>query len=174
MTDEQAATGSGYGSSSGEDDSSSEEEAEEDEKEAFAEEIVPHKQYRTKFFKGGDYCCDIIAEFVKGSLKIGKLPAKVNIDQRAKFDRCQVHMLEVCQEGGFAIWRMKLANADARSSYKTLCDYFIGKDRIGLVETPTYDIYIVPPHDPWTMAFGLGKVNEVIGLQVPKIPKDET
>merc|ERR1712232_600083 len=123
-------------------------------------------QQRTQFYKLGEFCCDVVVNFVKGNQQAGRIGSKLHIDQRAKLDRCRTYAVGAGTK--LAVFRFGLVNEHGKSAYEALCDYFVEKQRVGLVETSNYDIYIVPPEKTWMQALGMSDCVDIVGLQVPK------
>ncbi|CAE8625647.1 unnamed protein product [Polarella glacialis] len=114
------------------------------------------KGAKVKLFKMGEFCCNIVANFVKGQGP-GMSDMLDLIDQRTKIDHCRAHMERA---GPLAtVWHFALQRYDA------LCDYFVEKQRVGLVQTPSYYVYIVPPTEKYLKELNLPNSNFVVGLQ---------
>lgn len=120
---------------------------------------------KIKLYKMGEFCCNIVPNFVKGKDKPDTLLQKLQIDQRTKIDHCKAHMERA---GPLAsIWHFSAADRKDCAAYDALCDYFVEKQRVGLVQTPTHYIYIVPPTEKYLKELGLPSSNFVVGLQIP-------
>merc|ERR1711933_386759 len=67
----------------------------------------------------------------------------MGIDQRTKIDHGRSHM----DRAGVLATGYHFSAADRKdcAAYDALCDYFVEKQRVGLVQTPSYYVYIVPP-----------------------------
>lgn len=91
-------------------------------------------------------------------------PSVLDVNQRANLDRLQTHLrrgayqssspTSSTSDGGggsssnarYSVWQL---GADTRldsRQYDELCDYFINKERVGLLESSTQAIYMVPPN----------------------------
>lgn len=153
--------GAGSGSSA----SSSEEESSEEEATSGEEPTDVVTPMRVKLFKLGQHCCDAVASYVAGNEQSEQLEPSLQIDQRATLDRCRDHM----QWAGelTTVWSLGVATPRGRSAYKSLCEYFVAKQRVGLVETPSCSIYIVPPNEMYFKELGLPASRQIIGLQIP-------
>jgi len=128
----------------------------------------PAAKAKVKLFKMGEFCCNIVANFVKGKeSKEGaeSLTQKLQIDQRTKIDHCRAHMERA---GPLAtVWHFSAADRKDCAAYDALCDYFVEKQRVGLVQTPSYYVYIVPPTEKYLKELNLPNSNFVVGLQIP-------
>jgi hypothetical protein len=113
----------------------------------------------------GEFCCNIVANFVKGKDDPDLLVQKLHIDQRTKIDHCKSHLERA---GGLAsIWHFSAADRKDCAAYDALCDYFVEKQRVGLVQTPSCYVYIVPPTEKYLKELKLPNYNFVVGLQIP-------
>jgi len=113
----------------------------------------------------GEFCCNIVANYVKGKEVKQAIDKKLEINQRTKIDHCRAHM---DRAGGLAtIWHFSAADRRDCAAYDALCDYFVEKQRVGLVQTPAFYIYIVPPTEKYLKALALPTSNFVVGLQIP-------
>lgn len=120
---------------------------------------------KVKLYKMGEFCCNIVANFVKGNEAPETLTKKLQIDQRTKIDHCRSHMERA---GDLAtIWHFSAADRKDCGAYDALCDYFVEKSRVGLVQTPTHYVYIVPPTDTYLKELQLPASNFVVGIQIP-------
>jgi len=120
---------------------------------------------KVKLYKMGEFCCNIVANFVKGKESPESLTNKLQIDQRTKIDHCRAHMERA---GPLAtVWHFSAADRRDCAAYDALCDYFVEKQRVGLVQTPSYYIYIVPPTEKYLKELTLPASNFVVGLQIP-------
>ncbi|CAK8997428.1 Hypothetical protein SCF082_LOCUS5211 [Durusdinium trenchii] len=113
----------------------------------------------------GEFCCNIVANFVKGKESPESLTTKLQIDQRTKIDHCRAHMERAGQLA--TVWHFSAADRKDCAAYDALCDYFVEKQRVGLVQTPNYYIYIVPPTEKYLKELNLPASNFVVGLQIP-------
>jgi hypothetical protein len=120
---------------------------------------------KIKLYKMGEFCCNIVANFVKGHSSPEQLTKKLQIDQRTKIDHCRSHM----ERAGdlTTVWHFSAADRKDCGAYDALCDYFVDKVRVGLVQTPTHYVYIVPPTDLYLKELGLPHSNFVVGIQIP-------
>mmetsp|Transcript_51540 Transcript_51540/g.122587 ORF Transcript_51540/g.122587 Transcript_51540/m.122587 type:complete len:674 (-) Transcript_51540:149-2170(-) len=129
------------------------------------EEAAEPEKVRVKLYKMGEFCCNIVATFVKGNEAPISLEHKLQIDQRTKVDHCRAHLDKA---GSLAtIWHFSAADRKDCAAYDALCDYFIEKQRVGLVQVPAYYVYVVPPTPAYLDALGLPPSNFVVGLQIP-------
>lgn len=113
----------------------------------------------------GEFCCNIVANYVKGKETPEPLVTKLHIDQRTKVDHCRAHLERA---GALAtVWHFSAADRRDCSAYDALCDYFVEKQRVGLVHTQSYYIYIVPPTEQYLKELSLPTSNFVVGLQIP-------
>lgn len=120
---------------------------------------------KVKLYKMGEFCCNIVANFVKGKENPEELVAKLHIDQRTKIDHCRQHMERA--ESFVTMWHFSAADRKECAAYDALCDYFVEKERVGLVQTPSYYLYIVPPTELYLKELKLPNSNFVVGLQIP-------
>lgn len=138
--------------------------SESEEQVAKPEQKVPAKA-KVKLFKMGEFCCNIVANHVKGKENAEPLLSTLQIDQRTKIDHCKTHL---DRAGKLAtIWHFSAADRKDCAAYDALCDYFVEKQRVGLVTTPKYYVYIVPPTEGYFKTLGLPASNFVVGLQIP-------
>merc|ERR1712048_404481 len=120
---------------------------------------------KVKLYKMGEFCCNIVANFVKGKDDPEHITAKLHIDQRTKIDHCKSHM---DRAGALAtIWHFSAADRKDCAAYDALCDYFVEKERVGLVQTPACYVYVVPPTEKYLKALKLPGSNFVVGIQIP-------
>lgn len=118
-----------------------------------------------KLYKMGESVCNITANYVKGHDSPAPLGGKLHIDQRTKIDHCRSHMERA---GDLAtVWHFSAAERKDCPAYDALCDYFVDKQRVGLVQTPTHYVYIVPPTETYLSELKLPSSNFVVGLQIP-------
>lgn len=118
-----------------------------------------------KLFKMGEFVCNCVATYVQGSEDSEPLVPHLQIDQRTKVDHCRSHMDKA---GGLGtIWHFSAADRRDCAAYDALCDYFVEKERVGLVQTPSYYVYVVPPTKEYLDALGFPESNFVVGLQIP-------
>lgn len=164
----------------GEESSSIEDDAEEPE--AQAEQQTPESASdtrakgvaprTTRLYKLGEYCCEIVATFAGGHQQPLPFGESLAVDQRAKLDRCRSH---IEWAGGLAtIWRLNAAKKSGTKAYLALSNYFINKQRVGLIEADAFEMYIVPPDAKFLQEVGLAGpvVDAIVGIQVPT-SKDE-
>lgn len=147
-------------------DAEAEEEPDADEEPKPAEEPqAPSDKARVKLFKMGEFVCNCVATFVQGNEDSDPLVPHLQIDQRTKVDHCRSHM----EKAGALVTTWHFSAADRRdcAAYDALCDYFVEKQRVGLVQTPSYYIYIVPPTKEFLGSMKLPESNFVVGLQIP-------
>mmetsp|Transcript_95160 Transcript_95160/g.268897 ORF Transcript_95160/g.268897 Transcript_95160/m.268897 type:complete len:674 (-) Transcript_95160:284-2305(-) len=128
-----------------------------------AEPKVPKS--KVKLYKMGEFCCHIVANYVKGKDDPDALMAKLHIDQRTKIDHCKSHL---DRAGDLAtIWHFSAADRKDCAAYDALCDYFVEKQRVGLVQTPSCYVYIVPPTEKYLKELKIANSNYVVGIQIP-------
>jgi len=127
-----------------------------------AEEVPKAK---LKLYKMGEFCCNIVANFVKGNEAPLSMSKKLQIDQRTKIDHCRSHMERAGELA--TVWHFSAADRKDCGAYDALCDYFVEKVRVGLVQTPTHYVYIVPPTDTYLKELQLPQSNFVVGIQIP-------
>jgi len=120
---------------------------------------------KVKLYKMGEFCCNIVANFVKGNPAPLSLTKKLQIDQRTKIDHCRSHMERAGELA--TVWHFSAADRKDCGAYDALCDYFVEKVRVGLVQTPTHYVYIVPPTDTYLKELQLPASNFVVGIQIP-------
>lgn len=120
---------------------------------------------KVRLYKMGEFCCNIVANFVKGKENPEPLVAKLHIDQRTKIDHCRQHMERA--DSFVSIWHFSAADRKECAAYDALCDYFVEKQRVGLVQTPSYYVYVVPPTEMYLKELKLPSSNFVVGVQIP-------
>eukprot|EP00933_Yihiella_yeosuensis_P080009 TRINITY_DN93412_c0_g1_i1.p1 TRINITY_DN93412_c0_g1~~TRINITY_DN93412_c0_g1_i1.p1 ORF type:complete len:657 (+),score=182.34 TRINITY_DN93412_c0_g1_i1:81-2051(+) len=125
----------------------------------------PEKLKKIKLYKMGEMCCNIVPNFVKGKENTDSLLGKLQIDQRTKIDHCKAHLERAGQLA--TVWHFSAADRRDCAAYDALCDYFVEKQRVGLVQTPSYYVYIVPPTEKYLKELNLPASNFVVGLQIP-------
>jgi len=177
LASEARSTSSGSGSSSsGDEDDEVGPSTEEDEDDTAAEESrdasvetnASAAPAKVQLFKLGQLCCSARASFAAGSRETGRLAKELHIDQRATLERCREHL--EWAGGAAAVWQLTAAaGGGGRPAYRALCDYFVAKQRVGLVETPAYAVYIVPPAEKYFREIGLAASRHMVGLQVPVV-----
>jgi len=151
--------------------SCSEEDEDEDEKLSMSssssdkEGEAPAAPVHLKLFKLGELCCDAVARFVRGSVQPKPFADKFNIDQRVKLDHCKRHV-QMANEF-MTVWRFSASGWRGKAALNALRDYFVAKQRVGLVQTPSYAVYFVPPDAKYLEALGLPESGYALGLQVP-------
>lgn len=118
-------------------------------------------------FKLGESCCEVVASMVAGHQQPELLPTQLAIDQRVKLERCREHA-ELAGELT-TLWQLVPAQRRELSSYLSLCDYFVQKKRVGFVELPASNFYVVPPDKTFLAELGLDidQPRWLIGIQVP-------
>lgn len=120
---------------------------------------------KVKLYKMREFCCNIVANYVKGRETTEPITNKLHIDQRTKIEHCRSHMERA---GALAtVWHLSAADRKDCPAYDALCDYFVEKQRVGLVQTPAYYVYIVPPTEKYLKELSLPTSNFVVGLQIP-------
>mmetsp|Transcript_137339 Transcript_137339/g.342478 ORF Transcript_137339/g.342478 Transcript_137339/m.342478 type:complete len:631 (+) Transcript_137339:86-1978(+) len=131
-------------------------------------DLVP--PVRMRLYKLGELCCEVVANFTGGNPDPEPLPETLQIDQRAKLDHCREHL----QFAGelVTIWNLSAVVKKQAKAFNALSDYFVVKQRVGLVETPAYSIYVVPPDTGFLETLGLAalgwaKAGCLLALQVP-------
>jgi len=130
-----------------------------------AEKAPKMPKPRVKLYKMGEFCCNIVANFVKGKDTPDPLTNKLHIDQRTKIDHCKSHL---DRAGDLAtIWHFSAADRKDCAAYDALCDYFVEKQRVGLVQTPSCYVYIVPPTEKYLKELKIANSNYVVGIQIP-------
>eukprot|EP00405_Crypthecodinium_cohnii_P038849 CAMPEP_0206540242 /NCGR_PEP_ID=MMETSP0325_2-20121206/8873_1 /ASSEMBLY_ACC=CAM_ASM_000347 /TAXON_ID=2866 /ORGANISM="Crypthecodinium cohnii, Strain Seligo" /LENGTH=683 /DNA_ID=CAMNT_0054037897 /DNA_START=32 /DNA_END=2079 /DNA_ORIENTATION=- len=120
---------------------------------------------KVQLFKMGEFCCNVAAAYVKGKLLSDPIQGKLEIDQRTKVDHCKTHLDRAGKLATF--WHFSAADRKDCAAYDALCDYFVEKERVGLVQTAKYYVYIVPPTEKYFTALGIPPSNFVVGLQIP-------
>jgi hypothetical protein len=121
---------------------------------------------RARLFKLGEFCCEVLLTLVRGKKEHAQLLGSFNIDLRAKVERCRAHLDQAGDQ--VTVWHCALAQKKGRIKYQALCDYFIGKERVGLVDAPSYYVYFVPPGGKFFPELGMAEVETLVGFQVPK------
>lgn len=131
---------------------------------------------RMRLYKLGELCCEVVASFTGGNPDPDPLPETLQIDQRAKLDHCREHL----QFAGelVTIWNLSAVVKKQAKAFNALSDYFVSKQRVGLVELPGYSIYVVPPDAAFLETLGLAalgwaKAGCLLAFQVPSELGDE-
>merc|ERR1712190_50802 len=107
---------------------------------------------KVKLYKMGEFCCNIVANYVTGKQSAEAIVNKSHLERA----------------GALAtIWHFSAADRRDCAAYDALCDYFVEKERVGLVQTSSYYIYIVPPTEKYLKDLSLPTSNSVVGLQIP-------
>mmetsp|Transcript_3714 Transcript_3714/g.8713 ORF Transcript_3714/g.8713 Transcript_3714/m.8713 type:complete len:365 (-) Transcript_3714:41-1135(-) len=123
-------------------------------------------QAKVDVFKMGDFICRCICTLVRGSRGYPQLSRRFEIDQRTKIENCLTHLRK--STGEVTVWYIAAKTRDDCDGYDSLCDYFVRKDRVGLVQTDTYYMYLVPPVSKFMNPLKLGETTYAIGLQIPR------
>merc|ERR550534_285745 len=151
-----------------------------EEKKPRAEETAPPvedkpkegRDVRVSLYKMGDFACATSASFLKGDENMRKGfqdSIRLDIDQRTKLEHVISHKAR--NEGRWAVWRLTPETTKkGTEAYDELFRYFVDRQRVGLVQTKTAHVYIVPP-DP-TFLEGLkldeeGQQRFALALQIP-------
>lgn len=102
-------------------------------------------------------------------------PPLLDVNQRASVDRLQTHLRrgqsgrggggngEGDGEGAaprFSVWQLGADTQEDGRPYDMLCEYFIEKQRVGLLENASTAIYMVPPLPKYTQPLGVGSAKE--------------
>merc|ERR1719262_1865442 len=112
----------------------------------------------------GEFVCNIVAQFVSGTHTSQMVPA-LQIDQRTKIAHCKAHMQKMSNSVG--IWRFSAAERKDCAAYDALCDYFVEKQRAGLVQTEAHYVYLVPPIAKYLKELSLPSSNFAVAIQIP-------
>lgn len=133
---------------------------------------------RVLLAKMGETCCEVLLERIAGAQASIPLEGRWDMSQRTSVERCRLHITEV---GGLGIdaleatvqptailWRVKVAQAKDAESLKELGKYLISKGRVGLVENPTAQIYLIPPHRPFQTPLGVDEPGSMLAVLVPR------
>jgi len=125
---------------------------------------------KVRLSKLGEFCCDVFACFAGGNPTPDLLAPSLSIDQRAKLDHCKEHL-------DFAgdlvtVWILTATTKRQAKGMGALCEYFVCKERVGMVVTPAYSVYMVPPEAAFLEKLGLASKNFarpgcLLALQVP-------
>jgi len=121
---------------------------------------------KVKLFKMGEFCCTVVASYVRGHNAELQLKTDLQIDNRTKLEHCRSHMER--QSELTTAFHFSAAGRSDCAAYDALCDYFVEKQRVGLVETPAYYVYIVPPNDKFLKELKMPSSNFIMGLQIPR------
>jgi len=128
---------------------------------------------RVQLSKLGERCCVAFACFAGGNPGPELLTSSYSIDQRVKLEHCK----DDIQAGGdiVTIWKFVASTSKKhREGMAALCDYFKSKQRVGMVVTETYKLYMVPPDPAFLKGVNLldpslAEQQEgcILGVQVP-------
>lgn len=142
---------------------------------AAAGSLAAFAPVKVRLSKLGEFCCDVFACFAGGNPTPQMLQPKLSIDQRAKLDRCKEHL-------DFAgdlvtVWRLTTTTKRHIDGMSALCDYFVSKQRVGMVTVADYSVYMVPPDSTFLTALGLAAKGYdqpgcLLALQVPADTED--
>ncbi|KAF4729952.1 hypothetical protein FOZ62_010828 [Perkinsus olseni] len=135
-------------------------------------ESTQHRSAETLYIlKMGELACQVKWRFVRGS-EANSLShlSKLNIDQRTKIDHCRSHVERQPKET--TIWYISAATKEDCEGYDKLCDYFIGKDRVGFIHTGDYYYYLCPPSKACAEALSLEPSCYMILVQIAATPGD--
>lgn len=126
----------------------------------------PVADLKMQLWKMGEVCCTVTAEFVKGNEKPEKIKdRRLEINQRTKVEHCSAHLKKA---GDLTtVWQLIAEDKSDQEAYDALCDYFVEKKRVGLVEAKAFFIYIVPPQASYQDQLSLPKSKFALALQVP-------
>lgn len=129
---------------------------------------------RVMLAKMGEACCEVTAERLAGSVEVATEESRWDMNQRTSVERCRLHLE---QAGGFSgaqsaavLWKLIVASNSEAPAYAALSAYLIDKGRVGLVNTPGSQVYIVPPHEPFHKHLNLDETDFLVGVQVPRLP----
>eukprot|EP00928_Gymnodinium_smaydae_P058788 TRINITY_DN4199_c0_g1_i2.p1 TRINITY_DN4199_c0_g1~~TRINITY_DN4199_c0_g1_i2.p1 ORF type:complete len:270 (-),score=60.96 TRINITY_DN4199_c0_g1_i2:88-897(-) len=136
--------------------------------------VAPHEvavgaKVKLQLSKMGEFCCNAMATLVKqGGKESRLLPDKLEINQRTKVENCRQH-LELVGLASSALWHVAAEKRRDCAAYDALCDYFVKKERVGLVQGDSYNLYIIPPTKKYLKELGLPTSNYLVGLHVPNV-----
>mmetsp|Transcript_20192 Transcript_20192/g.36594 ORF Transcript_20192/g.36594 Transcript_20192/m.36594 type:complete len:321 (-) Transcript_20192:41-1003(-) len=118
-----------------------------------------------KLYKMGEFCCNVVASYVRGSDTPLKFDDELQINSRTKAEHVKTHLDKA---GDLAtVWYFSAAHRRDCAAYDALCEYFVQKQRVGLVQTASQYVYIIPPDDKYLSLFNLPVSNYVVAFQVP-------
>ncbi|PFH36013.1 hypothetical protein BESB_056640 [Besnoitia besnoiti] len=130
-----------------------------------------------RVLKQGQRLCNMSAKFVGGDPNI-RPPGVLDVNQRANLDRLQTHLRRGRQgvsspHGGegalrYSIWQLGADTRQDSRQYDELCDYFINKERVGLLESPSQAIYMVPPNPKYIKPLNLPDANFMYAYVIAK------
>ncbi|KYF44555.1 SPOC domain protein [Toxoplasma gondii ARI] len=106
-------------------------------------------------------------------------PGVLDVNQRANLDRLQTHLRRGRQGGSaphssgegslrYSIWQLGADTRQDSRQYDELCDYFINKERVGLLESPSQAIYMVPPNPKYIKPLDLPDANFMYAYVIAK------
>ncbi|EPR61362.1 hypothetical protein TGGT1_206670 [Toxoplasma gondii GT1] len=131
-----------------------------------------------RVLKQGQRLCNMSAKFVRGDPSI-RPPGVLDVNQRANLDRLQTHLRRGRQGGSaphssgegslrYSIWQLGADTRQDSRQYDELCDYFINKERVGLLESPSQAIYMVPPNPKYIKPLDLPDANFMYAYVIAK------
>lgn len=108
------------------------------------------KGQKVGLYKIGEFFCDAHAEFLEGNeaLRVSFTEGvedtiRLDIDQRTKASIFDTHKDRNAE--GFALWKLLPDTEKDEGRYHELFSYFTQRERVGLLQTKTALVYIVPP-----------------------------
>lgn len=132
-----------------------------------------------RVLKQGQRLCNMSAKFVRGDPNI-RPPGVLDVNQRANLDRLQTHLRRGRHQSGaaphgsgdgsirYSIWQLGADTRQDSRQYDELCDYFINKERVGLLESPSQAIYMVPPNPKYIKPLDLPDANFMYAYVIAK------
>jgi len=108
------------------------------------------KGQKVSLYKIGEFFCNAHAEFLEGNeaLRLSLAEAaedaiRLDIDQRTKASIFDTHKDRNAE--GFALWKLLPDTEKDEGRYHELFSYFTQRERVGLLQTKTALVYMVPP-----------------------------
>ncbi|KAF8820067.1 hypothetical protein IE077_000576, partial [Cardiosporidium cionae] len=117
-----------------------------------------------KVSKQGQLMCNMSAKYIKGCSDM-KPSESLNLGQRTHIDRLCSQLRKTQR---FSLWQLGADTREDSRHYDELCDYFINKDRVGLLEFDCYDVYLVPPNSKYIQPLNLPDANFMYAFVVEK------
>jgi len=134
----------------------------------------PHRimgsEHIVSLFKMSEFCCDSSIEFIFGNPEMkhqfsaGGI-VRLDIDQRTKVENLASHKDK--NKDKVAYWRICPATVEAEQRFDELFRYFVQRDRVGLVQTTTAHVYIVPPDPTYLSKLNLAEAGYAYAIQIP-------
>jgi len=78
--------------------------------------------------------------------------ARLDVNQRANLERLMSHLKKNWR---YSLWQLGAESPSDSHAYDAFCDYFINKQRVGLLNTQSHAVYLVPPNPDYVKPLDL-------------------